>query len=118
MPFTVPIVAGLVGVIGGGAMMAGGAVAQCKQHHTCSRSVVPEIEMAAPALFGRKVAAPVGPCNVPLYNFDMCKADLHKIVVQSSLPAQGGTSSFPRSSGIEDTSANLQFFDDDSGAIR
>lgn len=71
----------------------GGAVGKwCADHHPCTRKR--DISEGVPRMVLEDRAA-VGMCNIPLYNFDICKNELasnkaNNIIVTSSVPSPGG----------------------------
>jgi len=85
-----------LGVVLSGAFAATGAIVECKVDHKCTKKKRDDIPIARIGLAKRQVLRmtrrqDVGACGVPQYNFDMCHEDLKGVVVQTSIPAEGGT---------------------------
>ncbi len=71
------------------------ATRHCRRDQVFDLSNVPRAEVTIESADQiRAKYADVGPCNIPMYNFDMCRDQLHSQgrPVVGSTPSQGGTS--------------------------
>jgi hypothetical protein len=86
-----PILPYILGVVASVGSIMGAAVNLCSHlnHGHCRRgeAVAASVQARVTSLLGRRQ---VGPCNVPQYNFDMCKAAAEGVTITSSLPAADG----------------------------
>jgi hypothetical protein len=83
MPFLALVA--VVEVLGFAAVIAGSVADWNCKHGKCKRDV-------STALLNQTVSADVGPCNIPMYNFDMCRDQVksQNIIITSSIPSPGG----------------------------
>ncbi|KAF2207720.1 hypothetical protein CERZMDRAFT_102205 [Cercospora zeae-maydis SCOH1-5] len=94
-PVLPQIIFGVAALIGIGGQ-AGGAVAQCYNQGNCKRDVTYAGEPHPENILSRvnmhlpnRRQADVGPCNVPQYNYDLCKNDLQAVTIDTSIPSEG-----------------------------
>jgi hypothetical protein len=80
------------------ALTAAGEIVKCKvgPKKKCKRAINGHDEVSPARITPdtrrilRMARRQAGACGVPQYNFDMCHEDLKSVVVQTSIPADGG----------------------------